>query len=297
MKYLITGGCGFIGSNLTKILLEEGHVVTVIDNLSSDAHDQFYYESGADYYKHNITDYVMCSEVFNRTKPDVVIHLAAEVSIQNSIKDPILCIETNVLGTQTILQLSRRYGVKRVVFMSTSAVYGLKANPIQKETDATDCLNPYSLSKRFGEELCGMYSRDYGVDTVCFRGFNIWGPRQPKRGSYAPVMGVFTRQREEGVPLTIIGDGEQRRDFVHVEDVCRALITGAESLEQQHAEVYNIGTGKNYSVNQIAEMIGGERTYLPPRQGESRSTLADISKIQEKLGWNPKHSLESVYIK
>jgi UDP-glucose 4-epimerase len=297
MNYLITGGCGFVGSNLTKILLEKGHTVTVIDNLSSDAHDQFYYESGADYYEHNVIDYVMCSEVFNRTKPDVVFHLAAEARIQNCIEDPSLCIETNVLGTQNILQLSRRYGVKRVVFMSTSAVYGLKANPIQKETDPIDCLNPYSLSKHFGEKLCQMYSRDYGLDAVCFRGFNIWGPRQPKRGCYAPVIGVFTRQREDGAPLSIIGDGEQRRDFIHVEDVCRGLIAGAEAQDPQRGEVYNLGTGINYSVNEIAEMIGGERTYLPPRQGESRSTLADISKIREKLGWNPKHSLESAYIK
>ncbi len=297
MNFLITGGCGFVGSNLTRLLLGEGHRVTVIDNLSSDAHDQFYYESGAEYYEHNITDYVMCSEVFERVNLDVVVHLAAEARIQNCIEDPTLCMETNVLGTQTVLQLARRYGAKRMVFMSTSAVYGLKANPVQRETDPTDCLNPYSLSKYFGEQLCQMYSRDYGLDTVCFRGFNIWGPRQPKRGSYAPVMGVFTRQQEEGVPLTIVGDGEQRRDFVHVEDVCRGLIAGAESLEKQRGEVYNLGTGKNYSVNEIAEMIGGERSHLPPRQGEARSTLADISKIQEKLGWTPKHSLESAYIK
>lgn len=291
MITLITGGCGFVGSNLAKLLLEEKHTVTVIDNLSSDAHDQFYYEPEAEYHKYNITDYVMCSEVFNRTKPEVVFHLAAESRIQNCIQDPTLCMETNVLGTQTVLQLSRRYGVKRVVFMSTSAVYGLKANSIQRETDPTDCLNPYSLSKHFGEELCQMYSRDYGLDTVCFRGFNIWGPRQPKRGAYAPVMGVFSRQREEGVPLSIIGDGEQRRDFVHVEDVCRGLLSGAKVQEPQRGEIYNLGTGKNCSVNEIAQMVGGERVYLPPRQGEARSTLADISKIKMKLNWIPRISL------
>jgi UDP-glucose 4-epimerase len=296
MNILITGGCGFVGSNLTQLLLGEEHWVTVIDNLSSDAHDQFYYESGAEYHEQNITDYVMCSDVFRKTKPDVVFHLAAEARIQNCIEDPTLCMETNVLGTQTILQLSRRYEVKRVVFMSTSAVYGLKANAVQRETDPIDCLNPYSLSKRFGEELCGMYSRDYGLDTVCFRGFNIWGPRQPKRGAYAPVMGVFSRQRQEGVPLTIVGDGEQRRDFIHVEDVCRGLLAGAEAGEPQRGEVYNLGTGKNYSVNEIAQMVGGYTTHLPPRVGEARSTLADITKAQQKLGWSPRHSLEQVYI-
>lgn len=296
MKCIVTGSCGFIGSNLVDMLLEQGYKVTGIDNLSSDAHDQFYFNPNATYYHYDITDYVMCSEVFEQHRPDVVVHLAAEARIQNCIEDPGRCMDTNVMGTETVLSLCKKHGVYRMVFMSTSAVYGLRANPVQSETDQTDCLNPYSLSKKFGEELCQMYSRDYGVDTVCFRGFNIWGNRQPKRGSYAPVMGVFSRQKAEGSPLTVVGDGSQRRDFIHVEDVCRGLMAGAEATEPQRGEVYNLGSGKNHSINEIAAMFGGETVHLPQRQGEARITLADISKIGKKLGWSPRHSLESTYI-
>jgi len=287
MNYLITGGCGFVGSNLTDVLVSQGHKVTVIDNLSSDAHDQFYFNDKATYYHYDVNDYVMCSEVFERNRPDVVFHLAAEARIQNCIEDPGRCMETNVMGTQTILSLCKKHRVGRMVFMSTSAIYGLLANAIQRETDEPDCINPYSLSKKFGEELCKMYSRDYGVDTVCFRGFNIYGNRQPQKGQYAPVMGIFEKQKAAGEPLTIVGDGEQRRDFIHVSDVCRGLILGATTTYVQSGSVYNLGTGKNYSVNEIADMFGGNRVYLPPRIGECRSTLADIEKIQNKLLWTP----------
>jgi UDP-glucose 4-epimerase len=293
VNYLVTGSCGFLGSNLVDMLIEQGHKVVGIDNLSSDAHDQFYFNPNATYYHYDVNDYVMCSDVFERHKPNAVFHLAAEARIQNCIEDPSLCMETNLMGTQTMLQLSRKEKVKRMVFMSTSAVYGLRANPIQKEEDKTDCLNPYSLSKWFGENLCKMYSKNYGLDTVCFRGFNIYGDRQPKKGQYAPVIGIFKRQKEAGDALTVVGDGEQRRDFIHVSDVCRGLMAGAFSKETQNGEVYNLGTGKNYSVNEIAEMIGGKRDYLPQRQSESRSTLADISKAKEKLGWIPQYDLPS----
>lgn len=287
MKTLITGSCGFVGSNLVDMLVEQGHDVIGIDNLSSDAHDEFYLNPKAIYYHYDITDYVMCGEVFERHNPDIVFHLAAEARIQNCINDPGRCMKTNVMGTQTILDLSVKHNITRLIFMSTSAVYGLKANIIQKETDEVDCLNAYSLSKWFGEKLCKMYSTNYELDTVCFRGFNIWGPRQPRKGQYAPLMGIFQRQKESGEPLTIVGDGEQRRDFIHVTDVCRGLIAGGTIVEKQMGSVYNLGTGKNYSVNEIADMFDGQKKYLPPRRGESRSTLADTSKIQDKLGWLP----------
>lgn len=293
MNALVTGGCGFVGSNLVDMLVEQGHTVTVIDNLSSDAHDQFYYNDHATYYDHSVTDYVMCSQVFERNQPDVVFHLAAEARIQNCIEDPTLCMETNVMGTQTMLSLCKKHGVGRMVFMSTSAIYGLTNPAPQKETDSPDCLNAYSLSKLFGEKLCRLWSEMYQLDTVCFRGFNIYGNRQPKKGPYAPVIGVFSRQVDEGKSLTIVGDGEQRRDFVHVSDVCRGLIAGATVEKAQAGEVYNLGTGVNYSVTEIADMVSRARahtlahTHTPPRAGEARVTLADISKIKASLGWEP----------
>lgn len=300
MKYLVTGSCGFIGSNLVDMLVEQGHEVVGIDNLSSDAHDEFYFNPKATYYHYDITDYVMCSEVFERHRPDVVFHLAAEARIQNCLNDPGRCMETNVMGTQTMLSLCRKHdsgSASRMVFMSTSAIYGLREPP-NLESDVPDCLNAYSYSKYFGEQLCKMYSANYGLDTVCFRGFNIYGNRMPKKGQYALVMGIFQRLLKEGKALTITGDGYQSRDFIHVDDVCRALIAGAESNEPQNGTVYNVGTGKSITIRTIAELMQKRWNsnlpfvFLPARQGEAKITQANIQRITSKLKWEPKISIE-----
>jgi UDP-glucose 4-epimerase len=300
MKYLVTGGAGFIGSNLVDRLILNGHDVTVIDNESSDAHDQFYWNEKANNYKYNICDYVMCSDVFKRHKPDVVFHIAAEARIQPCIEDPLKAVETNVVGTTTILELSRRYQVKRLVYSSTSSAYGLKNTSPLAETMANDCLNPYSVSKTAGEEMCKMYSNLFGLQTIIFRYFNVYGERQPLKGQYAPVVGIFQRQKAAREPLTIVGDGEQRRDFTHVSDVVEANIlaattqfdewqvNGTEHTIYKYGQIYNVGTGTNYSINEIADMIGGEKINIPPRLGESRITLANIAKIKKHINWEPK---------
>ena len=169
MNCLVTGGAGFIGSNLVDRLINEVHDVTVIDNESSDAHDQFYWNDKSNNYKYDICDYVMCSDVFKRHQPDVVFHLAAEARIQPSIIDPLKAVETNMVGTATMLQLSRKYDVKRFIYSSTSSAYGLKNNVPLKEDMPNDCLNPYSVSKTAGEELCKMYSKLYNLETIIFR--------------------------------------------------------------------------------------------------------------------------------
>ena len=297
MNCLVTGSCGFIGSNLVDMLVSQGHSVVGIDNLSSDAHDYFYYNDKATYYEYNITDCVMCSDVFERHRPDAVFHLAAEARIQNCINDSGKCMETNVLGTETMLSLAKKHSAKRFIFMSTSAIYGMRDSP-NLESDASDCLNPYSLSKLFGERLCRMYSNLYRLDTVCFRGFNIYGDRMPSKGQYALVLGIFQRLINEGKSLTIVGDGNQRRDFIHVSDVCSGLIAGANAPQRQNGEVYNLGSGENYSVNEIANMLATARnhkvphTHIPPRNGEARITLANISKIKAYLDWKPKTTLK-----
>lgn len=296
MKYLITGGNGFIGSNAVKTLIEQGHSVVVIDNLSSDAHDQFHYTDDAKYYQYSVTDYVMCSEVFEKHNPDYVLHFAAEARIQNCIQDPIKAYETNLMGTINMLELCRKHRVKRFVLSSTSAIYGLKNSfmePIPLNEDMSpDCLNSYSLSKYAAEQACQMYSNLYDLSTVCLRYFNVYGPNQPKRGSYAPVIGIFSRQLKNGEKMTIVGDGLQSRDYVHVSDVVNANIFAAISSKNFYGDVLNVGTGKNYSVLELAKMMKGEYTYLPERLGEARHTLADISKIKQYLYWEPKKSLE-----
>ena len=296
MKYLITGGNGFIGSNAVDILLKLGHEVVVIDNLSSDAHDQFHYADDAKYYQYCVTDYVMCSEVFEKHNPDCVLHFAAEARIQNCIQDPVKAYETNLMGTLTMLQLSRRHNVKRFVLSSTSAIYGLKnsfSDPEPLNEDMRpDCLNSYSLSKYAAEQACQMYSDLYGLSTVCLRYFNVYGKNQPKRGSYAPVIGIFSRQLKNGEKMTIVGDGKQTRDYVNVSDVVSANISAATSEINLKGDVFNVGSGKNYSVLELAEMMKGEYTFLPERVGEARHTLADIAKIKQYFDWEPKKTLE-----
>jgi UDP-glucose 4-epimerase len=236
---------------------------------------------------------------------DTVFHLAAEARIQPCIEDPLKAVEANMLGTASVLQCARVCGVKRVIYSSTSSAYGLKNTPPLVETMPNDCLNPYSVTKTGGEELCKMYSKLYGLETIIFRYFNVYGERQPLRGQYAPVIGIFLRQRAAGESMTIVGDGEQRRDFTHVSDVVEANIKASQFVAPEYlvendivyhawewGQVYNIGTGTNHSVNQIAALIGGDIVNIPARQGEARITLANASKAREHLGWIPKVRLE-----
>ena len=299
MNCLVTGGAGFIGSNLVDRLLLEGHVVTVIDNESSDAHDTFYWNDKTNNYKYDVSDYVMCSDVFKRHKPDIIFHLAAEARIQNCLHDPVKAYETNLIGTLNMLQLCKKHNVKRLVLSTTSAIYGLKNTGPLVETMEPDCLNSYSTSKHAAEQACKLYSNSYGVDTVCLRYFNVYGPRQPKKGQYAPVIGVFKRQKENGEPLTVVGDGEQTRDYVHVKDIVQANLLAATHQTNLNGEIFNVGTGKNYSVNWIAKTIQKDINkilHIPPRDGEARHTLANYQNINNVFGWTPSMDLSDYLI-
>jgi UDP-glucose 4-epimerase len=290
MKSLVTGGAGFIGSNLVNKLLELGHEVTVIDNESSDAHDHPYWNAAADNHKLDVCDYEKTKKLYKGI--DYVFHLAAEARIQPTIENPVKATLVNTLGTNVVLQCARESNVKRVMFSSTSAAYGKNTLP-NVESQIDDCLNPYSVSKVSGEKICSMYTELFGLNTVIFRYFNVYGDRQPTKGQYAPVIGIFLRQAKHNESLTIVGDGEQRRDFIHVSDVVMANILAATVDVQKEAfgQVYNIGNGVNYSVNQIADLISSDQTNTPARLGESREALADNSKFKSVFGWEPKVSL------
>ena len=291
MKSLVTGGAGFIGSNLVETLLGIGHTVVCVDNESSDAHDKPYWNNNSINIRGDIRDYTLMSSAMENV--DYVFHLAAEARIQPAIENPINAVSVNDLGTATVLQCARENQVKKFMFSSTSAAYGRNDSP-NVETQSPDPLNPYSVTKLNGENLCRMYTELFGLPTVIFRYFNVYGSRQPVRGQYAPVLGIFKRQKDAGEPLTIVGDGNQRRDFVHVEDVARANVMAAlaDPGQDAYGEVYNIGTGKNFSVNEIAEMFMHEKTYIAPRPGEARVSLANNQKMRNTFGWTPTHDLE-----
>ena len=290
MKSLVTGGAGFIGSNLVDELVKLGHDVIVIDNEYSDAHDHFYWNHSTINYKFDIRDYENTRPLYEGV--DYVFHIAAEARIQPAILNPIGAVSINSVGTCTVLQCAREAGVKKLMYSSTSAGYGMNSQP-NVETQPDDCLNPYSVSKVNGEKLCKMYTDLFDLDTVIFRYFNVYGERQPVRGQYAPVIGIFLRQLAAGEALTIVGDGEQRRDFTYVKDIVNANIMAALSNADREAygQVYNVGSGVNYSVNEVAAMISDDVKYIPPRLGEARVSLANIDKIYNTFAWRPQQNL------
>lgn len=296
MKALVTGGAGFIGSHLVDRLVHLGWEVLVLDNKSAN-NEQFYYNEDAYYFKWDICNYDLTRDLYNGV--DYVFHLAAESRLQPAIENPINAVVKNSVGTCTVLQCAREAGVKKVIYSSTSSAYGLNKFP-NVETDPNDCLNPYSASKVSGEDLCRMYTKLYGLKTITFRYFNVYGERSPTTGQYSPVIGIFLKQRNEGKPLTVVGDGSQRRDFIHVHDVVSANVIAAISeniSDEYYGQIFNIGSGENISVLEIAELISNNITFIPERSGEAKTTLADITKAQTVLNWNPNIDLKEWILK
>jgi len=293
---LVTGGAGFIGGHLVDKLVSMGKNVFVIDNESSSSVDGYHYNSKATYFKIDITDFNKLEFIF-RDRPsleiDTIFHLAALSRIPYSIENPIKACNTNFNGTLNVLEVARIHKVDRVIFSSTSAAYGNNNQPPLQEAMTPEGLNPYSVSKLGAENLCKMYYSLYGLKTIMFRYFNVYGPREPKKGDYAPVMGIFRRQKSNRQPMTVVGDGLQTRDFTHVDDVVQANILASESNDESvFGELFNVGSGLNYSILDICTMIGGYFTHIPERKGELKHTLADISKIRKMLGYQPTIKLE-----
>ena len=290
MKSLVTGGAGFIGSHIVDTLLDAGHEVIVLDNEYSD-NEKFNWNDKVENHVVDICDYESSRKYYDGV--DYVFHTAAEARIGPAIANPINAVNINTVGTCTVLQCAREAGVKKVMYSSTSSGYGLNEPP-NTEDQPDDCLNPYSVSKVCGEKICKMYTDLFELPTVIFRYFNVFGERAPTKGQYAPVIGIFMRQKAAGEQLTIVGDGEQRRDFVYVKDVARANVMAAISNAEPEAygQVYNVGSGTNFSVNQIAQLISEDVLYLSPRVGEARNSLANIQKITKTFGWRPQVSVD-----
>jgi len=287
---IVTGGAGFIGSHIVEKLKRLEHMVVVIDNEYSD-NDDFHWRKDTLNVNLDITDYKGLKQAC--TGADYIFHCAAEARIGPAIKNPVNAVNINTIGTCNVLQCAREVGAKKVLYSSTSSGYGLNESP-NVETQPDDCLNPYSVSKIAGEKLCKMYTDLYGLNTIIFRYFNVFGERAPRKGQYAPVTGIFLRQKAAGEPLTIVGDGEQRRDYIYVKDVANANVMAAISNpdDDAYGQVYNVGSGKNYSVNEIASFISDDTINIPPRVGEARNTLANIEKIRKTFSWKPEVDVE-----
>lgn len=292
MKALVTGGAGFIGSNIVERLLQEGHEVIVIDNESSTVHEKFYWDDRCKNYKYDICDYDLIYSLFEGV--DIVFHVAAEARIQPAIINPLLTIKTNVLGTANVLQASREHGVKRFIYSTTSSYYGKKNSLPNVEDQTEDCLNVYSISKVSGEKLCKMYFELYGLKTISLRYFNVYGKNEPVKGTYAPVIGLFLKQFKNNKPLTIVGDGTQRRDFTNIKDVVEANMLAAfhDVDDSAFGQEYNIGYGKNYSILDIASMISDTIEFIDERPGEAKETLSDTTKFKKAFGWESTSNLE-----
>lgn len=305
-RVLIIGGLGFIGSHIADKLCENRYDVSVVDKKSS---IDCYANAGISYFRFDIANekaLKICFEVFH---PDYVIHCAAEARIQPSFENPDLYFRSNVLGARNVLKLAKEFNVKRVVYSASSSAYDdNQSMPLREDMVlAPQALHPYGSTKRMGEMLMrDMGKATDGPETVCLRYFNVYGPRQTTLadGPYATVIGIFLDEWKNGWPLTIVPPGHQRRDFTHVDDVVEANILAMKSQKVGNAEIINIGSGKNYSIWEVAFFVlgfpsseatlieSGKCVMLSKRKGEVFETLADISKAKKLLGWEPKISLE-----
>jgi len=285
-KVIVTGGAGFIGSNLTDKLIEKGYEVHILDNLSGGRREHV--NPQAILHEVDITDYDTIRPLFDGA--EYVFHLAALPRVQYSIEYPRETNKANVVGTLKVLVSAKEAGVKKVIYSASSSAYGDQPVMPLVETMPANPKSPYGLQKHIGELYCRVFSEVYGLPTVCLRYFNVYGPRQSDEGDYALVIAKFLKQKKGGQKLTIIGDGLQTRDFTSVHDVVRANILAMEK-ETPNSEVINVGAGRNFSVNEVAKLVGGEVDYLPERL-EPRDTRADNTKAREILGWIPEVKLE-----
>ena len=290
MKYVVVGGAGFIGSNIVDKLVEQNHEVVIIDNLSTGKMENVNPKASIEYL--DISNTKECpSMVEIMSGADSVFLLAAKARVQPSIENPVEYEMNNTIGTLNVLKCASDAGVKRVVYSASSSAYGNTDKLPSVESDPVNPLSPYGAQKYYGEVMCKMFSEVYGLETVSLMYFNIYGERQNVGGAYAMVIGIFVDQLLNGKPMTIRGDGEQRRDFTYVGDVVNANILASQSENVGNGEVINIGNGDNRSINDIADMIGGDRVNVEPVI-EPKETLANNSLAEKLLGWKPTQNIE-----
>jgi UDP-glucose 4-epimerase len=289
LKVIITGGAGFIGSHLVDKLLDIGHEVIVLDNFSTGRKENLSHVEGR-------IRLVECDlsvksdwiKEFNEV--DWVFHLASLADIVPSIQNPEGYFRSNVDATFYVLEAARHANVKRFIYSASSSCYGIPDKYPTPEESEIRAQYPYALAKRMGEELVEHWAQLYNLPTISLRFFNVYGTRSRTSGTYGAVFGVFLAQKLANKPFTIVGDGNQTRDFTYVTDIVNALIAAAESMLTN--KIYNVGSDTTVSVNKIAELLGGDKVNIPKRPGEPDCTYADITKIKDDLGWQPTISIK-----
>lgn len=291
MKVLVTGGCGFIGSNLIDALVELGYSVINVDDLSAD-NEKFYFSPNKKQVKNYHFDICDTEQLISVSKGcDFIFHLAAESRLGSAIANPRKAIDSNIKGIVSILDTAKENNIKGIVFSSTSAIYGLNTNFPLKETEKENCLNAYSSTKYAAELFLRNYYEIYGIKSVILRYFNVYGERSPKSGQYALVLGIFERLLSEGKPLTVTGDGSQQRDFIHVNDVVSANIKCINQFDTNpnmwKAEIFNIGYGETKTIREIASTLSDSIVYIKKPAGEALNNLSDNTKFKLSTGWKP----------
>ncbi|MBI4509589.1 MAG: SDR family oxidoreductase [Deltaproteobacteria bacterium] len=290
-RSIVTGGCGFIGSHLVTRLIEEGHHVLVVDNLSTGRIANLAHVAGHPRFsiqQLDVSDHSAIAPLFKGI--DWVFHLAALADIVPSIEQPLDYFRSNVTGTASVLDAARKGGVRRFVYAASSSCYGIPDAYPTAETAEIRPQYPYALTKYLGEELVMHWAKIYRLPALALRLFNVYGPRSRTSGTYGAVFGVFLAQKLAGKPFTVVGDGTQSRDFTFVTDVAQALVLAAQS--HISGQAMNIGTGTPVTVNRLVELLGGEAIHVPKRPGEPDCTHADITRARELLGFSPKVSIE-----
>tara|TARA_B100001758_G_scaffold247955_1_gene269093 strand:- start:19156 stop:20061 length:906 start_codon:yes stop_codon:yes gene_type:complete len=289
MKTVVTGGAGFIGSHLVDRLLKDKHEVMVIDDLSTGTIKNV--DERATLVHYDLAKGLPYYVKKHMESVDIVFHLAAFSRVEPSIQNPLLAHNINVNGTLNILKACRDSKVKRFVFTSSSAVYGNAENIPTDENEKLYAMSPYALHKQIGEQYCQLFTDLYEMETVILRYANVYGPRQPESGPYCNVMGIFAGQRLNKQPLTIVGDGTNSREYIHVHDVVNANIACINNKKIGKADIFNIGSGQEFSVNEIAKLIGGKTTNIPPRVEPKRTALKS-EKAKHNLLWKPTINLK-----
>ncbi len=293
MKAIVTGGAGFIGSHIVDFLLSQEIETVVIDNYSTGRPQNLFHHKGNK--RLHLIQGDLSDEQLDLDSlvagADYIFHFAALADIVPSVRNPEFYYQANVHGTFRLLQAARKVpGLRKLIYPASSTCYGFPESTPTPETAPIDTQFPYALTKYMGEELVMHWSKLYKLPCLSLRFFNVYGPRARTSGTYGAVFGVFLAQKLAGHPYTVVGDGQQTRDFTYVSDIVSAVWAAAESPLSH--EIFNVGSGQTYSINRLVELLQGPKTFIPKRPGEPYCTFADISKIRRLLGWGPKVSFE-----